>query len=80
MYCVYENLAHPNLQSLRLYDILTIVLSIILDRGVDTLQKVRGLKSAVRAYNAWKHFCDHAHIGDKGSLPLDDSSQFYGLD
>ena len=32
----------------------------------DTLQKVRGLKSAVRAYNAREHFCDYAHIGDKG--------------
>ena len=45
-------------------------------RGVDTLQKVRGLKSAVRAYNALKHFCDHAHIGDKGSPPLDDKLFF----
>ena len=35
-------------------------------RGVDTLQKVKGLKSAVRAYNVWEHFCDHAHIGNKG--------------
>ena len=35
--------------------------------GVDTLQKVRGLKSAVFArITRGKIFCDHAHIGDKG--------------
>ena len=33
---------------------------------LDTLQKVKGLKSAIHACNAWEHFGDHAHIGDKG--------------
>ena len=34
-------------------------------RGVDTFQKVRGLKGAVPRITRGKLFCDHAHIGDK---------------
>ena len=51
--------------------------SVITGAYIDTLQKVRGLKSAVRAYDA-REFPprDHAHIGDKESPPLDDKLFF----
>ena len=55
----------------------TLKVFLIQIRGVDTLQKVRGAKECSSCvYNAWEHFCDHAHIGDKGSPPLDDKLFF----